>query len=208
MKPYTLLLLFCLKFGNIDAQRTPTDSLYQKNSLAIEFGNSLAIDINHPRYEGFNRMTLSNRLAVTYFFAKRWSVNSGITYTIFSSNRPDLRPKQNYWRGDLSVRYHVRKFYFGVATSYGNDAITIYNDVIRYPPRQKLVVYGNIGLHRQISQHKKFWKNTFFVIDLKVGPALYTEYKSDGLSKNTNNVGGHIGLHYIIKPKAKKPKTE
>ncbi len=205
MKLYILLLLLLGGLHNLVAQRIPTDSLYQKKSLIIEYGNATSISINHPNYQGFNRIILANRLGMSYFFANRWSVNTGVTSTIFRSNRPDLRPKENYWHGDLTVRYHARKWYFGIGSSYGNSPISIlYNDVVAYPPRQKLVVYGNIGLHRQISQHKKFWKNTFFVFDLKVGPALYTEYKPDGLSRNFNTWGGHMGLNYIIKPKAKR----
>ncbi len=211
IKLYTLflLLLFCVKFGDITAQRIPADSLYQKNSFGIEFGTGFGIFINHPTYEGFNRMTLTPRLGINYFFAKRWSVSTTVTRTIFRSNRPDLRPAENYLHRDLTTRYHFRKWYCGVGGSYGNSAISIiYNDLIAYAPRQKLVAYGNIGLHRLISQHKKFWKNTFFVFDLKVGMSLYTEFKSDGLSRDLTAWDSHIGLNYIIKPKAKKPKTE
>ncbi len=198
------LLLGCLGLHNLVAQRISPDSLYPKNSFGIEFGNGTSLNLNHPVYEGFNRVTLSNRLGMSYFFANRWSVNSGVTATIFRSNRPDLRPKENYWHGDLSVRYHIRSWYFGVSSSYGNSPINIYNYTQAYEPRQKLVVYGNVGLHTQISKQKKFWKNTFLVFDMRIGPTLYTEYKPDGLSRNTNNWGGHIGLNYIIKPKSKR----
>ena len=199
-----LLLLLVLGFHNLVAQRISPDSLYPKNSFGIEFGNGTSLSFNHPVYEGFNSITFANKLSITYFFADRWSVNSGVTATIFRSNRPDLRPKENYWHGDLSVRYHIRSWYFGVSSSYGNSPINTYNDIQAYAPRQKLVVYGNVGLHIQISKQKKFWKNTFFVFDTRIGPTLYTEYKPDGLSRNTNNISGHMGLNYIIKPKSKR----
>ena len=202
---FFVLSLLSLKFTDTVAQRISVDSLYQKNSFGIELGSGFGLSINHPTYEGFNRLTLANRLGATYFFANRWAVNSGITHTIFRSNRPDLRPKEDYWHGDLTVRYHIRNWYFGVGTSYGNSPISIlYNDLVAYAPREKLVVYGNVGLHTQLSKRKKFWKNAFFVLELKVGPALYTAYKPDGLSKNLNTWGGHMGIHYIIKPKKRK----
>jgi hypothetical protein len=172
--------------------------LYKKNTIGILLTGQAYASINTLFIKGYNIYQIDMGLGISYFFKNRWSLNSNIQYNRNFTNRPDLFTVREYVYGETSLRYHLRNWYFGGGMSAGNFPFlgVFLGDL---PPRTTVRAFLGAGLHVRTSPYKKFWKNTFFVIDLQVGKSLYVEPKPDQFS-TTDGIrpSGHIGLHYLI----------
>jgi hypothetical protein len=194
---FVSIFAFILKPNLLLAQRPSVDSIYKKGTMGIEYRFRMGISLNHAFVRGNNLYDFTNGAGFTYFFKNRWSVALGAHHHISSSNF-GLKPIQNYFFTDVRLRYHVRNWYFGTSVLYGNAPIALFD--VYYEPRQKVIAFAHAGLHARTSTYKKFWKDTFIVVDFAVGPSLYTEFKPDGFSRRFHP-NGNVGLHYFFNRK-------
>lgn len=193
------VFLFLLGF-NITAlgQRPSVDSIYKKGTFGIGLILQQSASINTFFIKGYNVYTIISGISGSYYFRNRWSVYGSFQNYRRFSNRPERSPNLSFIFGDMQVRYHLRNWYFGAGSSLGNFSFIGHfeGDIA---PRTTWIAFANTGLNVRTSTYKKFWQNTFFVVDFKLGKSLYVEPKPDGLS-STDGIrpSGYIGLRHHI----------
>jgi hypothetical protein len=179
-------------------QRPSIDSIYKKGTLGIGVISSSSISINTFFIRNFNVYTNTSGVSGSYYFQNRWSVYGSFQNYRRFSNRPERSPNLSFFFGDMQVRYHLRHWYFGAGSSLGNFSFIGHfeGDIA---PRTTWIAFANAGLNVRTSTHKNFWRNTFFVVDFKLGKSLYVEPKPDGLSSIEGiRPSGYIGLRHHI----------